>query len=93
MTKRQGHSKVKTKFSQDIVNRIIDHLVDYSAVAGDFYMASDWDNAYRAWDIYCKLAKSDWAKKKKKAEPDSVVAYNRFFQGLAAYQGKTMTRQ
>ena len=80
--------KVKTKFSQDIVGRIVDHLVDYSAVAGDFYMVSDWDNAYKAWDIYCKLAKSDWAKKRKKAEPDSVVAYNRFFQGLAAYQGK-----
>lgn len=80
--------KVKTKFSRDIVDRMIDHLVDYSAVAGDFYMASDWDHAYKAWDIYCQLAKSDWAKKRKKVEPDSVVAYNRFFQGLAAYQGK-----
>ncbi len=86
--KKTKAPKVKTKFSQDIVGRIVDHLVDYSAVAGDFYMVSDWDNAYKAWDIYCKLAKSDWAKKKKKAEPDSVVAYNRFFQGLAAYQGK-----
>lgn len=80
--------KVKTKFSRDIVDRMIDHLVDYSAVAGDFYMASDWDHAYKAWDIYCQLAKSDWAKKRKKVEPDSVVAYNRFFQGLAAYQAK-----
>lgn len=86
--KKTGRPKVKTKFSQDIANRIIDHLVDYSAVAGDFYLASDWTNAYEAWDIYCNLAKSDWAKKRKKAEPDSVVAYNRFFQGLAAYQGK-----
>ena len=86
--KKTGGPKVKTKYSQDKVNRFIDHLVDYSAVAGDFYMASDWDNAYRAWDIYCSLAKSDWAKKKNKAEPDSVVGYNRFFQGLAAYQGK-----
>lgn len=86
--KKTNAPKVKTKFSQDIVGRIVDHLVDYSAVAGDFYMVSDWDNAYKAWDIYCKLAKSDWAKKRKKAEPDSVVAYNRFFQGLAAYQGK-----
>ena len=86
--KKTKAPKVKTKFSQDIVGRIVDHLVDYSAVAGDFYMVSDWDNAYKAWDIYCKLAKSDWAKKRKKAEPDSVVAYNRFFQGLAAYQGK-----
>ena len=86
--KKTGKNKVKTKFSQDIMNRMTDHLVDYSAVAGDFYLASDWDNAYRAWDIYCSLAKSDWAKNKNKAEPDSVVAYNRFFQGLAAYQGK-----
>ena len=86
--KKTGKNKVKTKFSQDIMNREIDHLVDYSAVAGDFYMAGDWDNAYKAWDIYCQLARSEWAKKSKKAEPDSVVAYNRFFQGLAAYQGK-----
>ena len=88
LDKKTGRPKVKTKFSQDIVNRIIDHLVDYSAVAGDFYLASDWEHAYKAWDIYCNLARSDWAKKRNKAEPDSVVAYNRFFQGLAAYQGQ-----
>ncbi len=88
LDKKTGKNKVKTKFSQDIMNRMTDHLVDYSAVAGDFYLDGDWDNAYRAWDIYCSLAKSAWAKKRKKVEPDSVVAYNRFFQGLAAYQGK-----
>lgn len=86
--KKTGRPKVKTKYSQDIMNRIVDHLVDYSAVAGDFYMAGDWSNAYEAWDIYCNMARSNWAKQRNKAEPDSVVAYNRFFQGLAAYQGK-----
>lgn len=86
--KKTGKVKVKTKFSRDIMNRVVDHIVDYSAVAGDFYMSGDWDNAYKAWDIYCENARSDWAKMRKKADPDSVVAYNRFFQGLAAYQGK-----
>lgn len=86
--RKTGKIKVKTRFSQDIMNRIVDHIVDYSAVAGDFYMSGDWDNAYKAWDIYCYNARSDWAKNRKKADADSVVAYNRFFQGLAAYQGK-----
>ena len=86
--KKTGKIKVKTKYSQDIINRILDHLVDYSAAAGDFYLAGDWENAYKAWDIYCETAKSYWAKKKKVNEPDSVIGYNRFFQGLAAYQGQ-----
>ncbi len=88
LDKKTKKNKIKTKYSQDIANRIVDHLVDYSAVAGDFYLAGDWDNAYQAWDIYCLTAKSDWAKKKKINEPDSVIGYNRFFQGLAAYQAK-----
>ena len=84
--KKTGKPRVKTKYSQDITTRVVDHLVDYSAVAGDFYLAGDWGNAYKAWDIYCDIAKSDWAKNRKKEEPDSIVGYNRFFQGLAAYQ-------
>lgn len=86
--KKTGKTKVKTKYSQEIMNKIVDHIVDYSAVAGDFYLAGDWSNAYKAWDIYCNTAKSDWARKKKVNEPDSVIGYNRFFQGLAAYQNK-----
>lgn len=86
--KKTGRPRVKTKFSQDIATRIVERLVDYSAVAGDFYLAGDWASAYRAWDIYCDIAKSDWAKKRNKEEPDSIVGYNRFFQGLAAYQDK-----
>ena len=86
--KKTKKCKVKTKYSQDIVNRVVDHMVDYSAVAGDFYLANDWEHAYRAWDIYCEIATSEWAKNKKVAEPDSVIGYNRFFQGLAAYQAQ-----
>ena len=86
--KKTGKPKVKTKYSQEIMNKIVAHLVDYSAVAGDFFLAEDWSNAYRAWDIYCTNAKSDWAKKKKVNEPDSLIGYNRFYQGLAAYQNK-----
>lgn len=86
--KKTGKNKVKTKYSQEIMNKIIDHIVDYSAVAGDFYSAGDWSNAYKAWDIYCNTAKCPWAIKKKVNEPDSVIGYNRFYQGLAAYQNK-----
>ena len=88
LNKKTGKIKVKTKYSQEIQNKIVDHLVDYSAVAGDFYLAGDWNNAYKVWDIYCNTAKSPWAIKKKVNEPDSIIGYNRFFQGLAAYQNK-----
>ena len=86
--KKTRKAKYKTKYSQEIMNKVVSHLIDYSAVAGDFYAAGDWNNAYKAWDIYCNTAKCDWAKKKKVNEPDSVIGYNRFFQGLAAYQNK-----
>ena len=86
--KKTGKKKVKTKYSREIMNKIVDHLVDYSAVAGDFYLAGDWSNAYKAWDIYCSTAKCPWAIKKKVNELDSVIGYYRFFQGLAAYQNK-----
>ncbi len=88
LDKKTGRTKYKTKYSQEIMSKVVSHLIDYSAVAGDFYASGDWDNAYKAWDIYCNTAKSDWAIKKKVCEPDSVIGYNRFFQGLAAYQNK-----
>ncbi len=86
--KKTGKRKFKTKYSHDIMNRVVDHLVDYSAVAGDFYLAGDWASAYKAWEIYHNTARSSWARKKKIIEPDSVIGYNRFFQGMAAYQNK-----
>lgn len=67
--KKTGKTKVKTKYSKEVMNKIVDHLVDYSAVAGDFYLAGDWSNAYRAWDIYCNTAKCDWAKRKRLTSP------------------------
>ena len=88
LDKKTGKAKYKTKYSQEIISKVVNHLIDYSAVAGDFYAAGDWARAYKAWDIYCSTAKSDWAIKKGVNDPDSVIGYNRFFQGLAAYQNK-----
>ena len=90
--KKTKKRKFKTKYSKDIVNRVLEHLVDYSAAAGDFYLAGDWANAYKAWDIYCNTAQSKWAKKRKIAEADTIIGYNRFFQGLAAYQNNEYTK-
>lgn len=90
--KKTKKRKFKTKYSKDIVNRVLEHLVDYSAAAGDFYLAGDWANAYKAWDIYCNTAQSEWAKKRKIAEADTIIGYNSFFQGLAAYQNNEYTK-
>ena len=88
MTDRNGQPRVRTRYSAGIRKRVLEHLIDFSAVGGDLLMASDWDGAYRAWEIYCTEAQSDYAKRHRKQEPDSIVGYYRYYQGLAAFQGK-----
>jgi len=75
---------VKTRFSKDVLNRLIEHHDDYRLMGSELYNAKDWDGAYQAWDDYCKMsARSDdprWLK------PDSLVAEVRYYQGIAAWQ-------
>ncbi len=85
---KNGNVKYRTKYSRDIMKRILSHLVDFSAVGGDLLIANDCDGAYLAWDIYCKEAKSDFAIRSRKAEVDTIVGYYRYYQGLAATQNK-----
>lgn len=86
LDKKTGKQKVKTHYSAEITSRLLERLVDFSAAGGDLYLAGQWLDAYKAWDIYCSLAKSDAARKKKLEEPDSVVANYRYYQGMAAYE-------
>lgn len=88
ITDRNGQPRVRTRYSAGIKKRVLEHLIDFSAVGGDLLMASDWDGAYRAWEIYCTEAQSDYANRHHKQEADSIVGYYRYYQGLAAFQGK-----
>ncbi|MBR3728832.1 MAG: hypothetical protein IKN10_07620 [Muribaculaceae bacterium] len=82
--KKTKRPKFKTKFSKDVVNRLVDHHDNFRFVGSELYNAKDWDGAYKAWDNYCQMAtRSDdprWIK------PDSIVAEVRYYQGIAAWQ-------
>jgi len=82
--KKTRKPKVKTRFSKDIVNRLIGHHDDFRLMGSELYNVKDWDGAYKAWDDYCKMsARSDDARWFK---PDSIVAEVRYYQGIAAWQ-------
>lgn len=76
--------QVKTKYSKDVVNRLVEHHDDYRIVGSELYNVKDWDGAYKAWEYYCRMAsRTDdrrWTK------PDSLVAEVRYYQGIAAWQ-------
>ena len=82
--KKTKRPKVKTKYSKDIVNRLLEHHDNYRIVGSELYNVKDWDGAYKAWDYYCQMAaRTDdprWIK------PDSIVAEVRYYQGIAAWQ-------
>ena len=82
--KRTKRPKVKTKYSKDVVNRLVEHHDNYRLAGSDLYNVKDWDGAYKAWDCFCQLAnRSDdprWIK------PDTIVAEVRYYQGIAAWQ-------
>lgn len=82
--KKTKRPKFKTKYSHDVVNRLISHHDDYRIVGSELYNIKDWNGAYKAWDDYCKMAaRADdprWLK------PDSLVAEVRYYQGIAAWQ-------
>lgn len=82
--KKTKRPKVKTKFSKEVVNRLIEHHDSYRQAGSELYNIKDWDGAYKAWDDYCLMAaRTDdprWIK------PDSLVAEVRYYQGIAAWQ-------
>lgn len=82
--KKSKRPKVKTKFSKEVLNRLIEHHDNYRIVGSELYNIKDWEGAYKAWDDYCQMAArtddSRWIK------PDSIVAEVRYYQGIAAWQ-------
>ncbi len=84
INKKTKQPKVKTKYSKDIVNRLVEHHDNYRIVGSELYNVKDWDGAYKAWDDYCLMAMRNddprWR------VPDSLVAEVRYYQGIAAWQ-------
>ncbi len=82
--KKTQRPKVRTKFSKEVVNRLVEHHDAYRIVGSELYNVKDWEGAYKAWEYYCLMAaRTDsphWSK------PDSLVAEVRYYQGIAAWQ-------
>ena len=82
--KKTRRPVVKTKYSKEVVNRLIEHHDSYRIVGSELYNVKDWEGAYQAWEYYCQMAsRTDdprWIK------PDSLVAEVRYYQGIAAWQ-------
>jgi len=82
--KKTKRPKVKTKYSKEVISRLVDHHNDYRVAGSELYNVKDWEGAYTAWEYYCRLAQrtddSRWA------VADSVIAEVRYYQGIAAWQ-------
>lgn len=82
--KKTRRPKVRTKYSQQVVNRLVEHHDNYRIAGSELYNIKDWEGAYQAWEYYCQMAaRTDdprWIK------PDSIVAEVRYYQGIAAWQ-------
>lgn len=80
--------KVKTKYSNDVTAKILEHLVDFGSVGGDLYNTENWKEAYDAWEAYHEIVLSSYAKAKRRVLADTVIGKMRFYQGLASFQNK-----
>lgn len=79
--------KVKPKYSKDMVNTIAGHYNDFNAAAVDFWDLKQYDNAYRAWDIYLALPNIPaFAKQLPFVPNDTVMGEISFNQALAGWQ-------
>ena len=82
--KKTRRPQVKTKYSKDIVNRLVQHHDNYRLAGSELYNAKDWDGAYKAWEDYCLMASR--ADDPRFIVPDTTVAEVRYYQGIAAWQ-------
>lgn len=82
--KKTKRPKVRTKYSKEVVNRLVEHHDYYRTMGSELYNVKDWDGAYKSWDYYCQMAARNddrrWIK------PDSIIAEVRYYQGIAAWQ-------
>ncbi len=82
--KKTRRPRVRTKYSKDVIGRLVEHHDNYRIAGSELYNVKDWDGAYKAWDYYCQMAtRADdprWIK------PDSLIGEARYYQGIAAWQ-------
>lgn len=78
--------KTKTKYSKEIVGLLKGHYPDYSTAGLDCWNVKDFENAYRAWEIYLEIPNIPALAKDLKVPADSVLAEVMYNQAIAAWQ-------
>lgn len=85
--------KIKPKYTKDVYSIIGGHHGDFSNAAIDFWNNNDFENAFRAWEIYCAMPYDDNYKKYISVIPaDTLIAEIMYNRSLAAYQTGDMPR-
>ena len=85
---KNGRPKVKTKFSKKIVETLYEHFDDYRLAGSVFYVnLKNYDNAYRAWDIYTVIPFAGYAKRAKFKTDDNALGKYCYMKGVAAKMG------
>jgi len=84
---KKGKTKIKTKYSKDIINQVSGHYTDLYTAGIDLYNADDKQGAYDLWNLYTTILPSTPAFKEKLSLPaDTVMAEVAYNQALAAWQ-------
>ncbi|MCM1021579.1 MAG: tetratricopeptide repeat protein [Muribaculum sp.] len=86
---KDGSVKVKTKYSKDMVKKIVEHANEFASAGEVLYYAKDFKNAYAAWDIYTSLPFNKSLGDKAPAQyNDTIVGDFEYFKALAALQAQ-----
>jgi tetratricopeptide (TPR) repeat protein len=85
---KDGSKKVKTKYSNEIVDALIGHLGDIASLGNVYWGKEDWANAANAYGYFADLGSSAFAAANGVEQPDSTIAEVRCFQGFAQFNAK-----
>lgn len=84
---KKGNTKIKTKYSKDIINQVSGHYTDLYTAGIDLYNADDKQGAYDLWNLYTTVLPANQAFADKIQLPaDTVMAEVAYNQALAAWQ-------
>lgn len=86
---KDGSVKIKTKYSKDMVKKIVEHKDGFASAGEVFYYAKDFKNAYDSWCIYLDMPTNKSLGEKAPAQyGDTVRGDFEYFKALAALQAQ-----
>lgn len=85
---KSGLPKIKTKYSKEIVQALLGHLDDAGKLADGLRLAEDYAGAAKAYDTFCNLVTSPFAKAQNINYPDSTISEIKFLEGFSYFFAK-----